>query len=74
MLITLFLWLEKLLDRPVLFLSSYFKKHRKMYYDRINNYHEGEIESCGFFSDGVIETSNEAIDVAKKITALRERT
>lgn len=74
MLITLFLWLEKLLEQPVLFLSSYFKKHRKMYYDLINNYHEEKIENwIDFFLDGVIETSVEAIEVAKKITFLREQ-
>ncbi|MBV8802175.1 MAG: Fic family protein, partial [Gammaproteobacteria bacterium] len=73
MLITLFLWLEKLLDRPVLFLSSYFKKHQKTYYDRINGYHEGKIEHwLDFFLDGIIDTSIEAIEIAKKITALRE--
>lgn len=74
MLITLFLWLEKLLDRPVLFLSSYFKKHQKTYYDRINGYHEGKIEHwLDFFLDGIIDTSMEAIEIAKKITALREQ-
>ncbi|HEX4045494.1 MAG TPA: Fic family protein [Gammaproteobacteria bacterium] len=74
MLITLFLWLEKLLDRPVLFLSSYFKKHQKMYYERINGYHDGKIDHwIDFFLDGVIDTSMEAIEVAKKITILRDQ-
>jgi Fic family protein len=74
MLITLFLWLEKLLDRPVLFLSSYFKKHQKMYYERINGYHDGKVDHwIDFFLDGVIDTSMEAIEVAKKITILREQ-
>src|SRR5579872_5590292 len=35
MLITFFLLLEKLLDRPVLFLSSYFKKHKQIYYEKL---------------------------------------
>ncbi|MBV9576947.1 MAG: Fic family protein, partial [Gammaproteobacteria bacterium] len=74
MLITLFLWLEKLLDRPILFLSSYFKKHQKTYYGRINGYHDGKVEQwVDFFLDGVITTSIEAIDIAKKIMNLREQ-
>lgn len=74
MLITLFLWLEKLLDRPILFLSSYFKKHQKTYYERINGYHDGKVEQwIDFFLDGVIDTSMEAIEIAKKITNLREQ-
>lgn len=74
MLITLFLWLEKLLERPILFLSSYFKKHQKIYYERINGYHDGKVEAwIDFFLDGVIDTSMEAIEVAKKITILREQ-
>jgi len=73
MLITLFLWLEKLLDRPVLFLSSYFKKHQKIYYKRLDEYHNNEIEPwIDFFLNGVTETSLEAIETAKKINTLRE--
>ncbi len=73
MLITLYLCLEKLLDRPVLFLSSYFKRHQKIYYDRIHAYHNGKTEHwLDFFLDGIIDTSLEAIAVSKKIVALRE--
>lgn len=74
MIITLFLWLERLLDRPVLFLSSYFKKHQRIYYERINEYHKGKVEHwIDFFLDGIIDTSIEAIEIAKKITILREQ-
>lgn len=73
MLITFFLWLEGLLERPVLFLSWYFNKHRKIYYEKLSSYHNGDVEDwLGFFLDGVIETSDEAIETAKKITILRE--
>lgn len=73
MLITLFLWLEKLLERPVLFLSSYFQKYRKIYYDRLNGYRDGEVEAwLDFFLDGTIEISKEAIMIVKKITILRD--
>lgn len=73
MLITLFLWLEKLLERPVLFLSSYFKKHQKIYYDRLNGYRYDEVEPwLDFFLEGTIEISKEAIVTVKKITVLRD--
>ena len=54
-LITFYLWKEKFLERPVLFLSSYFKKHQKLYYDRLADYHNGDIVKwIDFFLDGVI--------------------
>jgi len=73
MLITLVLWLQKLLEQPVLFLSSYFKKHQKIYYLRLNDYHNSKVDPwLDFFLDGVIETSAEAIETVRKITLLRE--
>jgi len=72
-LITLYLWLNKLLDRPVLFLSSYFKRHQKVYYSRLDGYHEGEIEPwLDFFLDGVSDVAQQAVETVKQITALRE--
>lgn len=74
MLITFYLWKEGLLEKPVLFLSSYFKKHQSMYYEKIQGYHYGEVfEWCEFFLDGVIEIANEAIETVAKITVLRDR-
>lgn len=75
MLITFYLHLQELLERPVLFLSWFFKKHQKVYYQRLHNYHdEGEVEAwLDFFLDGVIEVSKEAIDTVYAITRLREK-
>lgn len=73
LLITLFLYERGLLERPVLFLSSYFKKHQKIYYARLNGYHDGEVsEWIEFFLDGVIETANQSIAVSKKIREVRD--
>ena len=73
-LITLFLWLESLLERPVLFLSSFFKKNQSLYYERLNGYHLGQVETwVDFFLDGMIEVSQEAIETVRQITVLRER-
>lgn len=74
MLITFYLWKEKLLEKPVLFLSSYFKKHQKVYYDRLDKYHEGYVgEWIDFFLDGVTEIAEEAIGTVLDITKLREK-
>jgi len=74
MLITFYLWKEQLLEKPVLFLSSYFKRHQKVYYDRLDRYHEGEAEAwMDFFLDGVAEIAEEAIGTVLAITKLREK-
>jgi len=74
MLITFYLWKEGFLDKPVLFLSSYFKKYRKLYYEKLFGYHNGKVsEWIEFFLDGVIEIAGEAIDIVGKITDLREK-
>ena len=73
MLITIYLWQQGYLEKPVLFLSSYFKKHRQVYYERLEGYHQGKVfEWLDFYVDGVIEIANEAIRIAEKITSLRE--
>jgi Fic family protein len=74
MLITFYLWKEGYLEKPVLFLSSYFKRYQKLYYAKLKGYHYGKVsEWVDFFLDGVIEIANEAIDTVSKITALREK-
>jgi Fic family protein len=73
MLVTFYLWKEGLLEKPVLFLSSYFKKYKKVYYQRLTDYREEKVEKwIEFFLDGIIETAESAIETVKKITVLRE--
>lgn len=74
MLITFYLWQEQILEKPVLFLSSFFKKHQQLYYEKLSSYHNGEVsEWVDFFLEGIIEIANEAIDTVAKITDLREK-
>jgi len=74
LLISLYLWLNDLLEKPVLFLSTYFKKHQQIYYERLNDYRKGKAEEwLDFLLDGVIETANQAITTAKVITELRQK-
>ena len=76
MVVTMFLWHTRLLEMPVLYLSSFLKKHQDVYYERLNGYHAEESkisEWVEFFLDGIIETAQSAIDTCQGITSLRER-
>lgn len=74
MLTTFYLWKKGFLEKPVLFLSTFFKKHQKLYYEKLFGYQNGEVEAwIDFFLDGVIEIASEAIDIVGKITQLREQ-
>jgi Fic family protein len=75
-LITMFLWQEKLLELPVLYLSEFFNKNRQLYYERLQGYHSHPALVAAwieFFLEGVIETAHSAISVASAITLIRER-
>jgi len=74
MLITFYLWYARFLENPVLFLSTYFKQHQELYYQKLADYHNGDVESwINFFLDGVIVIALEAITTVDKITTLREK-
>jgi Fic family protein len=75
MLITFYLWKERFLEKPVLFLSSFFKKHQELYYEKLLGYQKQGVvdEWVDFFLEGVVEVADEAIDIVGKITALREQ-
>lgn len=75
MMVTLYIHYKKLLEIPVLYLSSYFKKYQKVYYQRLNDYHDenAKIEEwLGFFLDGVSEIAASSIDTCTKIMDLRD--
>jgi Fic family protein len=40
LLITFYLCQQKVLNKPLLYLSDFFKKYRQEYYDRLNAFHE----------------------------------
>jgi len=74
LLITFYLCQQKALDKPLLYLSGFFKKYRQEYYDRLNAVHEkDDIEGwLKFFIDGVAVTANQAVETSKKIIKLKE--
>jgi Fic family protein len=76
MLVAMYIHHAKLLDLPVLYLSSYFKKYQKLYYQKLQNYHDEDADVddwLGFFLEGVAETANSGIETCSKITSLRDR-
>jgi Fic family protein len=74
LLITMYLCRQKVLEYPILYLSEYFKRHRDVYFARLSGYHNrGEInEWVEFFLEGVTEVAREAVEVSKRIIAVRE--
>ncbi|MEW6532877.1 MAG: Fic family protein [Thermodesulfobacteriota bacterium] len=72
LLITFLLCIEGALSEPLLYLSLYFKQHRDTYYDLLQRVRlEGDWEAWAtFFLEGVIETAEQAVKTAKRITDL----
>jgi len=73
LLITFFLCQQQVLQKPLLYLSVYFKKHQKDYYYWLNRVHEqDDIEGwLRFFLQGVTQTAKEGFETAQKILQLR---
>lgn len=74
LLIAFLLCQRRILLKPVLYLSHYFKRHRDAYYERLQAVRDtGDWEGwLGFFLRGIAEVSAEATDTARRILALRE--
>ena len=72
LLIPLILCVDGAIRSPLLYLSLYFKTHRKLYYDHLTLVREtGDWEEwISFFLKGVVETANQATETARKITTL----
>ena len=76
MLIAMYIHHAGLLEEPVLYLSSYFKKYQKLYYQKLQAYHDEGSDVDGwlsFFLEGVAEIAESGIETCTKITALRDR-
>ena len=76
MLVAMYIHHAGLLELPVLYLSNYFKKYQKLYYQKLQGYHDedADIDSwLEFFLEGVAEIADASIETCTKITALRDR-
>lgn len=74
LLITFYLCQQGVLRKQLLYLSAFFKEHRQDYYEKLNRYRKDDAieEWLKFFMEGVIETSEKAVETARKIIKLRD--
>lgn len=75
LLITFFLCQQNILQKPVLYLSHYFKQHRSEYYEKLQRTRvSGDWEGwLKFFLRGVADVGRQATDTAREIVDLREK-
>jgi Fic family protein len=75
LLITFLLCEKQVLQKPVLYLSHYFKRNRQLYYDKLQDIRDSGAweEWLSFFLKGVETVSRDATIVARDILALREK-
>jgi len=73
LLIPLILVKSGILGQPLLYLSVFFKKHRQVYYDRLQQVRiTGDWESwLLFFVDAIAETATQAVATAQQLNKLR---
>jgi Fic family protein len=73
LLITLYLVDNKLLTKPILYLSDFFEKHRQLYYNNLTTVRTNNdlTQWIKFFLTAVIETSVNGVDTFQKILQLR---
>lgn len=76
MLVAMYIHHARLLELPILYLSNYFKKYQKLYYQKLQGYHDEDADIDAwleFFLEGVAEIADSSIETCAKITALRDR-
>ena len=75
LLITLILVADRALSSPILYLSLWFKLHRREYYDRLQRVRShGDWEGwLRFFLRGVVEMADETVDTTRRVLALFDK-
>lgn len=73
LLITLYLIENKILDKPVLYLSEFFERHKALYYDNLSNVRRNsDVQQwIRFFLQAVIRTCEKATASLQKVMQLR---
>ncbi|PID50150.1 MAG: cell filamentation protein Fic [Proteobacteria bacterium] len=73
LMITLFLVSEKVLDRPLLYLSGFFERNKGLYYDNLTRIrtHNDMLQWLKYFLVGVEETASEAVQKLSDILRLK---
>ena len=75
LLITLFLVSNKILDKPLLYLSTYFEKNKSLYYDNLTRVRTKDDMQrwLKYFLTGVEQTSAQAVETLSEVLQLRTR-
>lgn len=73
LLITLFLVSEGILEKPLLYLSSYFEKDKSLYYDNLMRVREKSdmLQWIKYFLVGIEQTAAEAVNALSKVLTLK---
>jgi len=74
LMITLYLVSERILDKPLLYLSLYFEKNKGLYYDNINRVrtHNDMLQWIKYFLVGIEQTATQSVDTLSNILKLKE--
>lgn len=74
LLITLYLIENKIIDKPILYLSEFFEKHKSLYYDNLTRVRQSNDmqQWLRFFLQAIIQTCDKATSSLKKIMQLRQ--
>lgn len=75
LLITLYLVASGILEKPLLYLSAFFEKHKTLYYDNLTLVRTKNdlTQWLKFFLVGVIETAEKAVETLQKILEMKAR-
>jgi Fic family protein len=75
LLITLFLVSEKILNKPLLYLSAFFEKNKILYYDNLTHVRENNdmLQWLKYFLVGIEQTASQSVDTLGKILALKHK-
>lgn len=75
LLITFSLCVDKIISKPVLYLSYFFKKNRQEYYNKLTEIrNNGDWENwLKFFLNGISETSQNVVELSNKILELQRK-
>ncbi|WP_373728972.1 Fic family protein [Bacteroides heparinolyticus] len=75
LLITLFLVEQKILDKPLLYISSYFEKNKELYYDNLHNTRvkNDMLQWIKYFLVGIEQTATLAVRTLSEIIQLKTK-
>lgn len=75
LLITLFLVEQKILDKPLLYISSYFEKNKELYYDNLHNTRvkNDMLQWIKYFLVGIEQTATLAVKTLSEIIQLKTK-